>query len=125
MQTTNVVETPITQTHETKGFSIFTFIIALFFIGFSIANIVYFKRIRDNNSNCSIITTGEATAMLVINVILLIIAIILVIWGLFRLVFPAKYKHYTTQLGQSIYSQPTNQGDIPMQVMSKPVTQPF
>lgn len=111
---TQVINTTPSRTHETIGFFIFTVIIALFFIGFSIANIVYFKRIRDNNSNCSIITTGEATAMLVINVILLIIAIILVIWSLFKSLFPHHYKQSIAKLHQPVYTQPANQQMVEM-----------
>ena len=70
---------------ESRWFKIATFIISGFFIGFSIANLVYYDRLR--KGNCDTISTGEATSMLWLNVILLIIAVLMFFWALWKLIF--------------------------------------
>lgn len=68
-------------TTATKWFKIIVAIATLFFIGFTGANIYYYNKIRSNPSACSAVTKGEATSMLWINIILLIIAIIIFFWA--------------------------------------------
>jgi len=70
---------------ETRWFKIVTMIIAGFFVGFSIANVIYFNRIR--TESCMAVTRGEATTMLWVNIALLVIATILFLWSLVRLIF--------------------------------------
>lgn len=65
-------------------------IVSALAIGVGILNIVYFNRIRLNEEKCSEISTSEATTALWLNVILIIFAILLFIWSLYRLIFSGK-----------------------------------
>ena len=58
-------------------------------IGFGITNIVYYNKIRLKN-NCGEISSGEATTLIWLNIILVILAAILFFWSLFRLIFSGK-----------------------------------
>jgi uncharacterized BrkB/YihY/UPF0761 family membrane protein len=70
---------------ETRIFRIFAVIVAIIFVGFSIANVAYFNQIK--NGECTTISQGAATSMYIVNIILLIVAIFLFIWALYRLIF--------------------------------------
>jgi len=81
-------------TSETRWFKIIVFIFAAIIVGIFIANLVYYNRIRTGGT----VTTGEATSMLWISVIILIIAIIIFLWSIWSLVFSKttreSVKHY-------------------------------
>lgn len=68
-------------TTETRWFKIIAFIALGFFAGLFLANIIYYNRLRTGG----VVTSGEATSMLVINAILFVIALLLFIWCLFRI----------------------------------------
>lgn len=70
---------------ESRWFKIVVFLLTSIVVGVCIANIVYFNRIRGNT--CVAMTHGEATAMVWVNVILLILTGIIWIWSLWRLFF--------------------------------------
>ena len=61
-------------------------------LGFGILNVIYFNRIRLNQSKCTEISTGEATTALWLNIILVIFAAVLFFWSLFRLIFTGEEK---------------------------------
>ena len=96
----------VIETSEARWFKIVVFVISGFFVGFSIANIVYFNRIRRNNGAPGI-TRGEATAMLWINAILFGVSLIIFIWSIYRLVAGVEYRRRVTQ-----YLQEPNEGFI-------------
>ena len=81
---------------ESRWFKIIVFIVAAIVVGVTIANIVFFNRIRDGT--CNAVTHGQATTMLWVNVILLVIAVIIFLWSLWRLLFTRetrqRVKHY-------------------------------
>lgn len=81
----------MSDTTETRWFKIVTLVAAGFFSGLFIANVIYYNRLRNGGN----VTKGEATAMLWINGILLVIAIILFVWALVRLVAPEGAKEKT------------------------------
>lgn len=58
------------------GFKIFAIIVGIFFVGFSIANIVYYLKARSAPLN-----NTQAMSMVVMNVLMLIVAIGLVVWA--------------------------------------------
>ena len=83
-------------TTESRSFKIVVFILSAVVVGVSIANIVYFNRIRDGT--CQAVSHGTATTMVWVNAILLVIAIIILLWSLWRLLFSQgareQVKHY-------------------------------
>ena len=102
----------MSDTTESRWYKITVFIISAIVVGVTIANIVYFNRIR--KGTCGAMTSGEATTMLWINVILLIITAIIFIWSLWKLIFSSEkrtqIKHYWAQPGigiQPMMVQPT------------------
>lgn len=75
-------------------------------IGVSIPNIIYFNHLRTGTSTG--ITTGQATTMLWVNIILLIIAIMLFIMSIWMAVSAVRYVPNTKK---------HKNGDIPMKSM--------
>lgn len=73
------------ETSESRWFKIVVFVVSGFFVGFSIANMIYFNRIRKAGGGGGV-TQGEATAMLWVNGILLAIAVIIFLWSIYRLI---------------------------------------
>lgn len=74
----------VTETTESRWFKIVVFLASGFFLGFSIANAVYYDRIR-RGASCDAITKGEADTMFWINVILAFIAGIVFLWSIYKL----------------------------------------
>lgn len=72
-------------TAETRWFKIIVTIVSGFFIGIAIANIVYYNRIR--SGTCNAVTKNEANVMFWINIVILVIAVIIFLWSLWRLLF--------------------------------------
>lgn len=100
-----------TSTSESRWFKIIVLIISGFFVGFSVANIVYYAKIRNctsnSNSNCSV-SRGEATSMIIVNSILLIISFILFIWSIITLiVHPQARQQYQQRVVQYLQNPPT------------------
>ena len=62
----------MSDTTESRSFKIVVFLLAAIVVGVTIANIVYYNRIR--NGTCNAVTHGEATTLVWVNAILLIIA---------------------------------------------------
>lgn len=79
---------------SSRIFLITTVVVAGFFAGFSAANIAYYNKIR--NGQAASISSDEALTMLIINVILLIIAIVIFLWGIFVAVFSASAREKLT-----------------------------
>ena len=75
----------MTDTTESRWFKIIVFLLSAAVIGVTIANIIYYNKIR--NGTCGAVTHGEATTMLWVNVILLIVAIFVFIWSIWKLLF--------------------------------------
>ena len=68
---------------ESRWFKIIVTLLSAVIIGVTIANLVYFNKIR--TGSCDSVSSGEATTMLWINIILLVIAAVVFIWSLYRL----------------------------------------
>ena len=81
----------ISDTTETRWFKIISFIVLGFIVGVSIANIVYFNRIR--TGTCNAVTQGEANIMMWVNIVISIITGLLFIWSLWRLLFSKELRH--------------------------------
>ena len=85
-------------TSESLWYKIFVIILSVFIVGVSIANVIYFNRIRKNG--CVDVSSGEATAMLWVNGIILVISVLFFLWSLWRLIFTKdkreQYKTYLT-----------------------------
>jgi len=75
----------IMDTTESRWFKIVVFLLTSIVVGVSIANIVYYNRIR--SGTCGAVSNGEATTMLWISVIVLIIAALIWLWSIWRLFF--------------------------------------
>lgn len=84
----------MSDTTETRWFKIIVFIFSAIIVGLFIANVVYYNRIRTGGT----VTNGEATSMLWLSVIFLIISIIIFLWSIWSLVFSKttreSVKHY-------------------------------
>ncbi len=74
-------------TTESMWFNIIVIIVAAATIGVSIANIVYYNRIR--TGTCGEISHSEAVTMLWINAGLIVLAAVIFLWAIWRLVAPA------------------------------------
>jgi len=86
---------------SSRVFLFFAFIISLFVIGVTIANIIYFRKIANGNSSCAV-SPGEGEAMFWVNVIILVMAIILFIWSLIGMFLKPKHIAYLTgQFGET------------------------
>ena len=102
-----------------RVFLVSTTIVSGFFTGFSLANIVYYARLR--NAGCSAISSGEATSMLILNIILFIIALVIFIWTIWELIVSSKtkqqlYQYITSPVGSpSPFTTTTGQVEIPAQ----------
>ncbi len=87
----------MSNTSESLGYKIFVLILSVFIVGVSIANVIYFNRIRKNG--CVDVSSGEATAMLWVNGIILVISVFFFFWSLWRLIFTKdKRKQHKTYL---------------------------
>lgn len=84
------------ETSESRWFKISVFVISGFFVGFSLANIIYFNRLRRAGGGGGV-TRSEATSMLWINGILFAIALVIFIWSIYRLVAGVEYRQRVTQ----------------------------
>lgn len=113
-----------------RWFKITVVISSGFFAGFSIANAIYYNRIR--TGACSAVTQGEAATLLWINIILAILAIIIFFWALWLLIFTAEVRtdlnNQVTRYaaGQSAYvSQPPLQQPVYQQPIMTPSQVPL
>ena len=86
----------MSDTTESRWFKIIVFILSAIVVGVTIANIAYFNQIR--NGSCQALSHNTATTMVWVNAILLVIAIIIFLWSLWRLLFSgaarAQVRHY-------------------------------
>ena len=98
----------MTETTESRWFKIISFIVTDFFAGFSLANIIYYAKARNN---CNALSRTEVISMLWLNIILFIFAIILFLWSLWRLIFSGSYRQ---QLSSNVkgYFQTAHPGFI-------------
>lgn len=106
----------VVETSEARWFKIVVFVVSGFFVGFSLANIIYFNRIRRNNGVPGI-TRGEATSMLWINAILFAISLIVFIWSIFRLIAGREYRQRVVQYFQEPsegFIEPASQQGAPV-----------
>ena len=102
-----------------RWFKITVVISSGFFAGFSIANAIYYNRIR--TGACSAITQGEATTLLWINIILAVLAIIIFFWALWLLIFTAEVR--TSISNQAVQYAAGNQGYVSQPPPQQPVYQ--
>ena len=79
---------------SSRIFLFFAFVISIFIIGVTIANLVYYNKIR-SGGNC-VVTQGEAEAMFWVNVIILVFALILFIWSLIGMFLRPSHVAYLT-----------------------------
>lgn len=73
-----------------RWFKIFTLIGTGFGAGFSIANAIYYNRIR--TGTCNAVTRGEATTLMWINIVMAVFFIILFFWALYMLLFSSSIR---------------------------------
>ena len=71
-------------TTEQIWFRVLVAIISGFFAGVSIANVIYYQRIYNAGGGGGI-SKGEAYSMMAISVLILVLALVIFIWALFRL----------------------------------------
>ena len=90
-------------TTEPRWFKITVFIVSGFFAAFSIANLIYYDRIK-KNGGCGSVTQGEATAMFWINLILAIVTLIVFLWALWRIIFSREYRQHMVDQGMTYVS---------------------
>lgn len=83
---------------QSRWFVITVFVISGFATGFSIANTVYYWRIR-SAGGCGDVSRGEANAMFWISLVLSIVFILLFLWSIWRLIFSEKARK---QISQSV-----------------------
>ncbi len=69
-------------------FNVIVIIVAAATIGLSIANIVYYNRIKNNT--CGAVSNNEANTMLWLNIVMIVLAAILFLWGIANLIFTSK-----------------------------------
>ncbi len=107
----------MTHTTESRWYTVLVFLVSIITVGVTIANAIYFNRIR-NDVGCDSVSRGEATTMLWFNIILLIIATLISLWSLGRLIFTGtrdKVTHYVVD------PTGTQIGDVPTVVTSSTV----
>ncbi len=71
---------------EITWYKVLVLIVGAMAIGFGIANMVYFNKIR-LEGQCSPVSTSTATTLLWLNLFLVIFGSIVFFWSLFRLIF--------------------------------------
>lgn len=74
-------------TTESRGYKIAVFVVSAIFVGVSIANIVYYNRLRKETTADPPVSTSEANVMMWVNIITLVIAGLIFLWSLWRLFF--------------------------------------
>lgn len=136
----------VMETSESRWFKIAVFIVSGFFVGISLANVIYFHRIRDATNTgtttgfisstgstftatptggCGI-TSGEALAMLWVNGIILVISLLIFIWSIYRLVAGREYRDrvrtYFREEGPGFIEAPPSGAPIPRLRSSRTVT---
>jgi NADH:ubiquinone oxidoreductase subunit 5 (subunit L)/multisubunit Na+/H+ antiporter MnhA subunit len=57
-------------------------------IGITIANLIYFNKLR--NGSCKEISTGTATTMFWVNIVLLVLSIIIFLLAIWKIISPGK-----------------------------------
>lgn len=77
-------------TTETIWFRIFALVATAIIAGYSIANIVYYNRIRKAVTVSSTVTRGEATAMMWFSIIVFIVSTIMFIWAIVRIILGSR-----------------------------------
>jgi hypothetical protein len=105
---------------ESLGFRIVTVIVLTIIAGFVLAVIIYFNQIKQGK----IVTTSEASSMLVIAGIIFAITIILWIWALIRLFFSKKDRDEYTVKAKTAVTQYTSQSGVSL-TSAKPPTSYF
>ena len=101
---------------EITWYKIIVLLTSFMGIAFGITNIAYYNKIRVDD-NCKDISSGTATTLLWLNIILVVFSSILFFWSLFRLIFTGNEKElvnktYNTHTHE--YSSPSNVNDIPL-----------
>jgi len=71
---------------ETIWFRIFALVATAIIAGYSVANIVYYNRIRHATTVNVMVTHAEATSMMWMSILVFIVAAILFIWSLVRII---------------------------------------
>ena len=81
---------------EISFYKVLVLLISALSIAFGIVNIVYFNKIRLND-NCKEISSGAATNLIWINIILVVLGSSVFFWSLFRLIFTGEEKETVKQ----------------------------
>lgn len=106
---------------ESRWFKIIVTLLSAVIIGVTIANLVYYNKIR--TGSCNAVSSGEATTMLWINVVLLVIGAVVFIWSLYRLFVShdthQQVKHYmvSPESGMNMGYQ----AQVPQTLVTQPV----
>jgi hypothetical protein len=75
---------------DSRWFQALTLIGTGLVIGVTVADVYFFHRIRSGNT----VSNSEANTMMILNIIILVLAIIIFIWALYRIIFTAQAKNY-------------------------------
>ncbi len=104
-------------TSETRAFKWVSLISSAFFVGIFLANLIYFGKIYTAGGNVSV-SKGQALAMMWLNGILLVVALIIFIWSIFRLAITREARKgvsaYFNEEGGGYYGAPGERGAQPL-----------
>lgn len=76
---------------EITFYKVIVLIAAAAAIAFGITNVVYWNRVRLND-NCQEVTSGTATTLIWLNLVMVFLAAVVFLWSFFRLVFTGETK---------------------------------
>lgn len=103
----------VTVNAESRGFKIAVLIGSIIAAIVFLVNTIYYGRLRKNSGA---ISTNEATTLMIINLILLIVSLIVVIWATYVLVFSPESRSFMqttvfTKVGQTASSAASSASD--------------
>lgn len=91
---------------EQLWIKILVVLIAVFFVFFTAFNVYYFNRLRNCTDATKCLTTTEITSMFWLNVVLLVVSLVLLLIGLYRLFV---HKETRDKIGATIAGIPTTE----------------
>lgn len=88
---------------ENMGFLITSIFLGAVGIIAGIFNIIYYNKLRINTTNNCNISSGTATSLLIVNIILLLLAAMVFLWGFYRLFLPHDSPHNNVKKEYNTY----------------------
>lgn len=86
----------VVETTGTRWFKFTVFAVSGFMAGVSLANVIYYNRIR--TESCDAVTKGQARSMYIINIIIFIVSFALFIWSAVKIFFTQQARQHASQL---------------------------